>query len=145
MKDFPAIVARLHDAYCRYAGITLRLRDNVTRLWSDLLKDYEDDDARLEADLKVVIVYLRAQIQREKRNPGALKLSNLLDPEQFEADLAEANLLRGRRVNTAPTTAVQSLPDGTRRQIDNPIQEESDTTAREAAIAQLAEWRKQQK
>jgi hypothetical protein len=145
VKDFPAIVDRLHAAYCRYAGISVRLRDNVTRLWSDLLKDYDDDDARLEADLKIVIVYLRAQIQRDKRNPGSLKLANLLQPEQFEADLAEAKLLRGRRVNTAPTTAVQSLPDGTRRQIDNPIQDEPETPTREAALAQLEAWRKQQR
>lgn len=91
-----AIVERLHASYCRYAGITVRLRDDTLRQWWYLLKDYEHDEAALQADLKIVLIHLRSQIDKEKRNPGAVKLVNLLQPEQFESDVAEARFLRGR-------------------------------------------------
>lgn len=41
-----------------------------------------------EKELARVIGYLKEEIRREKRNPGALKFSNLIgDPGRFEEDL----------------------------------------------------------
>ena len=101
--DSRAIIERLHAAYCRFAGVTVRLRDDTLRLWWGLLKDYNQDETLLSADLKIVLIHLRAQIQKEKRNPGAIKLANLLQPEQFESDVAEAKFLRGKKPSTQPT------------------------------------------
>lgn len=87
----------LHDAYCQFAGVTVKLRYEAIRLWWDLLKDYNGNTKLLHEDLKIVLIYLRAQIQKEKRNPGAIKLINLLQLDQFEADVAEAKFLRGKK------------------------------------------------
>src|SRR5947208_5781380 len=38
-------------------------------------------------DLRRVIVYLQREIREGRRNVGALKLSNLLQPDRFEEDL----------------------------------------------------------
>ena len=44
-------------------------------------------------DLHRVIVYLQKEIRHQRRNIGALKLSNLLQPDSFEEDL---NIIRAR-------------------------------------------------
>lgn len=108
-----AIIERLHAAYCRFAGVTVRLRDDTLRLWWGLLKDYNQDETLLSADLKIVLIHLRAQVQKEKRNPGAIKLANLLQPEQFESDVAEAKFLRGKKASPQPSTLnSQPVPTG---------------------------------
>ena len=38
-------------------------------------------------DLRTVITYLQREIRAQRRNVGALKLSNLLQPDRFEEDL----------------------------------------------------------
>ena len=38
-------------------------------------------------DLRAVILYLQREIRAQRRNVGALKLSNLLQPDRFEEDL----------------------------------------------------------
>ena len=38
-------------------------------------------------DLRAVITYLQREIRAQRRNVGALKLSNLLQPDRFEEDL----------------------------------------------------------
>jgi hypothetical protein len=37
--------------------------------------------------LRTVITYLQREIRAQRRNVGALKLSNLLQPDRFEEDL----------------------------------------------------------
>ena len=41
-------------------------------------------------DLGKVVHYLQREIKASRRNPGALKLRNLLQPDRFEEDLALA-------------------------------------------------------
>jgi hypothetical protein len=45
-------------------------------------------------ELRRVILYLRREISAGRRNPGALKLINLLDVENFESDLGLCDMKR---------------------------------------------------
>jgi hypothetical protein len=75
-------IQQAHDAYCELTGQTLSLGFDRERLWFELLKT----GVTLE-DLRGVIAYLQRQIREGRRNVGALKLSNLLQPDRFEEDL----------------------------------------------------------
>ena len=77
-----ADVARAHALYCRLTGQTLRLEYDRERAWYELLRV----GFTLE-ELEQVIRYLQREIRRERRNVGALKLRNLLQPDLFEEDL----------------------------------------------------------
>ena len=78
----PQQIAQAHALYCQLTGQTLSLGFDRQRLWFELLQlDYGPEQIRR------VIVYLQREIQAERRNVGALKLSNLLQPDRFEEDL----------------------------------------------------------
>jgi len=81
-QNIPAIISRLHQTYCRLTGQNIPLRFDRQRLWFDFTKA-----GFTLADLTAVIAYLQKQIRLGRRNVGALKLSNLLQPERFEEDL----------------------------------------------------------
>ena len=72
-----------HQLYCQMTGQNLSLRYNRERLWWDLLRCGYD-----LKDLSRLIRYLQQEIRESRRNVGALKLSNLLQPDRFEEDLA---------------------------------------------------------
>jgi hypothetical protein len=75
-------VRELHELYCHWTAQTLSLRFDRERLWYEFLR------AGFSApDLKRVITYLQKEIRAERRNIGALKLSNLLQLDRFEEDL----------------------------------------------------------
>ena len=81
----PVDVAAIHAAhqlYCQLTGQSLRLAFDRERMWYELLRA----GYSLE-DLRVVIAYLQREIRAGRRNVGALKLSNLLQPDRFEEDL----------------------------------------------------------
>lgn len=79
--DAPAI-AQAHTLYCQLTGQALRLGFDRERMWFELLRaGYSLDDVRR------VVTYLQREICAERRNVGALKLSNLLQPDRFEEDL----------------------------------------------------------
>lgn len=82
-------VAQLHAEYCRQTGREIDLRFHE-REWFELLRAYQFDAAKLGRDVALLVRYLKKMIAREKRNPGALKLSNFLQPDKFNEDLAEA-------------------------------------------------------
>ena len=76
------LIARAHQLYCQLTGQTLRLAFDRERLWYQLLRvGYSLED------LRAVITYLQREIRVQRRNVGALKLSNLLQPDRFEEDL----------------------------------------------------------
>lgn len=84
----PADVAAIHDLYCRFTGQKLRLRFDRERLWHEFLRaDFTAED------LRRVIAWLQKEIRGQRRNIGALKLSNLLQLDRFEEDL---NISRAR-------------------------------------------------
>jgi hypothetical protein len=84
----PAAVAGIHDLYCRFTGQKLSLRFERERLWHEFLRAGFNAD-----DLRRVIAWLQKEIRHQRRNIGALKLSNLLQLDRFEEDL---NISRAR-------------------------------------------------
>ncbi len=75
-------IAAAHQLYCQLTGQALRLGFDRERQWYEWLRA----GFGLE-DLRRVIVYLQREIREGRRNVGALKLSNLLQPDHFEEDL----------------------------------------------------------
>jgi len=99
--DAPAI-GQAHQLYCQLTGQTLRLAFDRERMWYELLRlGYS------LPDLRTVITYLQREIRAQRRNVGALKLSNLLQPDRFEEDL-QISLVRLRV--TAPAQAAPTPP-----------------------------------
>jgi hypothetical protein len=77
-----AAIQQAHQLYCQLTGQTLRLAFDRERMWFELLRA-----GYTLADVRTVIVYLQREIRAQRRNVGALKLSNLLQPDRFEEDL----------------------------------------------------------
>jgi hypothetical protein len=96
-KSWSQSVRELHELYCHWTAQTLSLRFDRERLW------YEFLSAGFSAeDLKRVVTYLQKEIRTERRNIGALKLSNLLqlDPSRKILTSAASDLSRQPRVQT---------------------------------------------
>jgi hypothetical protein len=77
-----ARIPHVHALYCRLTGQRLSLRFDRERLWYDFFRA-----EFTEADLQRVVRYLQREIREGRRNVGALKLYNLLQPDRFEDDL----------------------------------------------------------
>jgi hypothetical protein len=78
----PQQIAQAHGLYCHLTGQSLSLGFDRERMWYELLRlGYGPEQVRR------VIVYLQREIRADRRNVGALKLSNLLQPDHFEEDL----------------------------------------------------------
>jgi hypothetical protein len=92
-----AQILQAHELYCRLTGQDLRLDYVRQRQWYELLHQ----GFTLE-QVRRVIVYLQREIREGRRNVGALKLSNLLQPDRFEEDL---NIRRLRLEPPAPSTS----------------------------------------
>jgi hypothetical protein len=93
-KNWSQSVRELHELYCHWTAQTLSLRFDRERLWYEFLR------AGFSAeDLKRVVTYLQKEIRTQRRNIGALKLSNLLQLDRFEEDL---NISRVRLKPAAP-------------------------------------------
>jgi hypothetical protein len=75
-------IGQAHQLYCQLTGQSLRLAFDRERMWCELLHlGYSLHD------LRTLITYLQREIRAQRRNVGALKLSNLLQPDRFEEDL----------------------------------------------------------
>lgn len=75
-------IQQAHALYCQLTGQTLRLGFDRERLWFEILRlGYSLED------VQAVVTYLQREIRAQRRNVGALKLSNLLQPDRFEEDL----------------------------------------------------------
>jgi hypothetical protein len=75
-------IAQAHALYCQLTGQILSLGFDRERHWYELLRLGHGPE-----QIRRVIVYLQREIRAERRNVGALKLSNLLQPDRFEEDL----------------------------------------------------------
>lgn len=74
-------IAAAHQLYCQLTGQNLSLGFDRERQWYEWLRA----GFTLE-DLRRVVAYLQREIRHSRRNVGALKLSNLLQPDRFEED-----------------------------------------------------------
>lgn len=99
LVNAPAQIIQAHELYCRLTGQKLRLDYVRERLWYELLHQ----GFTLE-EVRRVILYLQREIREGRRNVGALKLSNLLQPDRFEEDL---NIRRVRLEPPAPRPFTQ--------------------------------------
>jgi len=82
-----AAILQAHQLYGQLTGQSLRLGFDRERMWFETLRaGYSLDDVR------TVIGYLQREIRAQRRNVGALKLSNLLQPDRFEEDLQISRL-----------------------------------------------------
>lgn len=75
-------ITAAHQLYCQLTGQSLRLGFDRERQWYEWLRAGFTPE-----DLRRVISYLQREIREGRRNVGALKLSNLLQPDRFEEDL----------------------------------------------------------
>ena len=96
----PQQITAAHQLYCQLTGQSLRLGFDRERQWYEWLRA-----GFTLPDLQRVIGYLQREIRHGRRNVGALKLSNLLQPDRFEEDF---NIRRVRLepppVSTSPNS-----------------------------------------
>src|SRR5712691_9614219 len=117
-----AAIGQAHQLYCQLTGQSLRLAFDRERMWYELLRlGYGLQD------LRAVITYLQREIRAQRRNVGALKLSNLLQPDRFEEDL-NISRLRLSPPPPRPQRAVALTPSC------SPTEQER---GRQQALAQL--------
>ena len=90
-----------HALYGRMTGMVLRLDPMRERMWFDWFKAGYG-----RAELVAVIAYLQREIRMRKRNAGALKLSNLLQLDRFEEDLAMGRVKLRAPAETLPVAPV---------------------------------------
>ncbi len=100
-------ILQAHELYCQLTGQKLRLDFVRERQWYELLHQ----GFTLE-EIRRVIVYLQREIREGRRNVGALKLSNLLQPDRFEEDLNIRRVLLEPPTHIAPSKPILPLsPD----------------------------------
>lgn len=81
------LIGQAHALYGRLTGQSLSLRYDRERLWYEVLRA-----GHTLADIEHLIRYLQREIRATRRQVGALKLSNLLQPDRFEEDLGISRL-----------------------------------------------------
>jgi hypothetical protein len=85
MNSLPTeeLILQAHQLYCQLTGQRLTMRFDRQRQWFELLRA-----GFTLPQIRRVIRYLQREIREGRRNVGALKLSNLLQLDRFEEDLA---------------------------------------------------------
>jgi hypothetical protein len=104
-KNCSQSVRELHELYCHWTAQTLSLRFDRERLWNEFLRAGFGAE-----DLKRVLTYLQKEIRAQRRNIGALKLSNLLQLDRFEEDL-NISRVRLKPAGPRPNPTVHPAPD----------------------------------
>lgn len=81
---------QLHALFCRLTGKDLTL-DYQKRQWWHVWLKYRECEPFTEADLELVIRFLRNEIKKGERKPACLKFRNMIcNPDYFEDDLQDA-------------------------------------------------------
>jgi len=101
----PAAIHEAHRIYCSLTGQQLGLGYDRERMWYELLRAGHTTD-----ELRHLVVYLQREIRAGRRNVGALKLSNLLQPDRFEEDLAISRVALRPPAPTSPPATQPSRP-----------------------------------
>lgn len=104
-----ARILEAHGLYCQLTAQHVRLLYDRERAWYELLKaGYSLQDVRR------VIRYLQREIREQRRNVGALKLSNLLQLDRFDEDLNIARIRLEPPAKLAPTAPTPQPSDAER-------------------------------
>lgn len=102
----PEQIAQAHALYQQLTGQNLCLRFDRERLWFEWWR------AGFQLhDLRRVIRYLQREIRESRRNVGALKLSNLLQLDRFEEDLAISQVRLYSPASSQNAPVLPSSPD----------------------------------
>lgn len=120
-------IARAHALYAELTGQRLPLHLERQRQWALILAQGYGLD-----DLRQLILYLQREIRAGRRYVGALKLSNLLQLERFEEDLALS------RVQLRPPSPRPSPPPSPP---SPPLDPAQDAAARQRALEILRRFR----
>jgi hypothetical protein len=91
------LIEQAHALYSQLTGQSLGLGFDRQRMWFELLRA-----GYTLADVRQVVLYLQREIRAQRRNVGALKLSNLLQPDRFEEDLQISRVLLRAPTPTVP-------------------------------------------
>ena len=121
-------IARAHALYTELTGQRLPLHLERQRQWALILAQ----GYGLE-DLRRLILYLQREIRAGRRYVGALKLSNLLQLDRFEEDLALTRLRLRPPSPPPPPPSSSSPPDA------DPAEDEA---ARQRALEILRRFRR---
>jgi hypothetical protein len=100
----PEQIQQAHRLYCELTGQNLSLGFDRERQWYELLRLGIGPE-----QIKKVIRYLQREIREKRRNVGALKLSNLLQPDRFEEDL-NISQVQLQTVKLPPSKIIAPLP-----------------------------------
>lgn len=119
-------IARAHALYSELTAQSLPLHLERQRQWALILAQ----GYGLE-DLRRLILYLQREIRAGRRYVGALKLSNLLQLDRFEEDLA----LSGPRLRPPSPPSSSPLPSP-------PVDPVEDAAARQRALEILRQFRR---
>ena len=99
-------IGQAHQLYCQLTGQSLRLAFDRERMWFELQRA-----GYTLQDVRSVILYLQREIRAQRRNVGALKLSNLLQPDRFEEDLQISRVRLRPPTQPAPPTPPPLNPE----------------------------------
>lgn len=88
----------MHQWYCEQTGQHARRAWNCFAMsgWPELLKEYSKED------IYTVLRYLQAEIREKRRNVGALRLKNFLQPDEFADNLWLAQKKKNQRPPQPP-------------------------------------------
>jgi hypothetical protein len=123
-------IQQAHALYCQLTGQRVSLRFDRERLWYELFEAGFN-----ETDVKRVIRYLQREIRESRRNVGALKLSNLLQPDRFEEDL---------NISRVALYAPQATKPLAQPEPSSPASPQDKEAARQRALEMLARFRTEQ-
>lgn len=128
-------IQRLHALYCQLTELRIPLDMYRERIWFEWMRRGLDEQA-----LRDVVAHIRRGIREQRRNPGALKFSNLIgNPDFFEEDLAEARAVAHGRKSEARGQKAEVLRATGRSTVvkDTPARSAGDVMAGDQAFAQF--------
>lgn len=133
-------IPELHAAYVRLTGQPVELNPFREQQWCVWL-GFRRENPFTASDLATVIAWLKGQIRKGERRPGALKFSNLIgNPDYFEEDLSLArSQLRAKPI--PPRQVTTPKPDGSTVHRQIPGDPAADATRSARAVIESAAFK----
>lgn len=104
------IISSIHAAFCEASGRTEHIRYHE-RAWDHILTEiYSGNAVMMSDDMHLMVRYLKVQIAAGRRNNGALKLFNFLQPDKWDSDRAEATAVMMRKSKKPSPRSAPAAP-----------------------------------